>query len=84
MWKGFQSSNTQTGHGERKIPLDPLDAQDIEKAVSALPDAQRFAVRWCYVYSGQPRKAAQQVGETLEGLYLLIVGGRNMLINRRI
>ena len=83
MWRGFKASEVWTGT-TTSVPLDPLDAQAVEKAVSALPDAHRFSVRWCYVYSGQPRKAAQHVGETLEGLYALIVGGRQMLINRRV
>ncbi len=83
MWRGFKASEIWTG-AQASVPLDPLDAQAVEKGVSALPEQHRFAVRWCYVYSGQPRKAAQQVGETLEGLYALIVGARQMLINRRV
>ena len=83
MWKGFQSSDTISGHAV-SVPLNPLDAQAVEKGVSALPDAHKFAIRWCYVYSGNPRKAAQEVGETLEGLSGLIVNGRQMLINRRV
>jgi len=52
--------------------------------VSALPESHKFALRWCYVYGGQPRKAAAHVGESLEGLQVLIVNSRQMLINRRI
>jgi len=83
MWRGFKSNEIWTGP-TASVPLDPLDAQALEKGVSALPEQHRFAVRWCYVYGGQPRKAAQHVGETLEGLQVLIVNARAMLINRRI
>lgn len=83
MWRGFKASEIWTG-ASTSVPLDPLDAQAIEKAVSALPEQHRFAVRWCYVFGGQPRKAAQHVGESMEGLYALIVNGRQMLISRRV
>ena len=81
MWRGFRPSEVWTG-ATASIPLNPLDAQAIEKGVSALPEAHRFSVRWCYVYGGQPRKAAREVGETMEGLAALIVAARCMLINR--
>lgn len=83
MWRGFKASEIWTGL-QASVPLDPLDAQAVEKGVSALPDAHRFAIRWCYVYGGQPRRAAQHVGESLEGLQVLIVNARTMLINRRV
>lgn len=83
MWRGFKSNEIWTG-STASVPLDPLDAQAVEKGVSALPEAHRFSIRWCYVYGGQPRKAAQHVGETLEGLQALVVNGRQMLITRRV
>jgi hypothetical protein len=83
MWRGFKSSDTLSGHAVT-VPLNQLDAQAMEKGVSALPESHKFALRWCYVYGGQPRRAAAHVGETLEGLQVLIVNSRQMLINRRI
>lgn len=83
MWRNYKPDNWYRVVSENS-GLDPLDAQAVEKGVSALPDAHKFAIRWCYVYGGQPRKAAQHVGESLEGLQVLIVQGRSMLINRRI
>lgn len=83
MWRGFKSNEIWTGP-TAAAPIDPLDAQAVEKGVSALPEQHRFSIRWCYVYGGQPRKAAAHVGETLEGLQALIVNSREMLINRRI
>ena len=83
MFRGFKSSDTHSGHTVT-VPLNPLDAQAVEKGVAALPESHKFAIRWCYVYGGQPRKAAQHVGESLEGLQVLIVNARTMLINRRV
>lgn len=83
MWRGFKASEVWTG-ASVSIPLDPLDAQRLEKAVSALPEAHKFAVRWCYVYRGNPARAARHIGETQEGLARLIEAGRVMLINRRV
>ena len=74
MWRGFKASEVWTGH-TASIPINQLDAQEIEKAVSGLPEVHRFVIRWCYVYGGQPRKAAQQVGESIEGLAALITLG---------
>lgn len=82
MWRGFKASEVWTG-ASVSIPLDPLDAQRLEKAVSALPEAHKFAVRWCYVYRGNPARAARHIGETQEGLARLIADGRTMLLNRR-
>lgn len=81
MWRGFKASEVWA-ETRVSVPLDPLDAQAVEKAVSGLPDAHRFSVRWCYVYGGNPRRAAREVGETLEGLAALISAARAMLINR--
>lgn len=81
MWRGFKPSEVWAGTAV-SIPINTLDAQAVEKAISGLPDAHRFSVRWCYVYGGNPRRAAREVGETLEGLAALISAARAMLINR--
>lgn len=65
-------------------PIDALDAQRIQKGVSHLPQRHALAVSWCYVTPGQPGKMARQVGSSLEGLYCLIVDGRQMLLNRSV
>ena len=83
MWRWTESSKLWAPP-EPSIPIDTEKASAVEKAVGLLPANHAFALRWCYVYGGQPRKAAQHVGESLEGLQLLIVGGRQMLINRRV
>ena len=62
--------------------VDPMDAVAIEKAVCKLPADHRDAVRWCYVFRGNPRRAAQSLGVSMDGLALLVRDGRQMLVNR--
>lgn len=83
MWRGFKASEVWT-EVEVSVPLDPLDAQKMERGVSALPDQHKFSIRWCYVYRGNPVRAARMVGETQEGLAALISAARVMLVNRGI
>jgi hypothetical protein len=83
MWRGMLSSNAFEV-AVPSIPLNTLDAHEIEKGVRALPEQHAFAVRWAYVYGGNPRKAAQHAGETVAGLDRLVNDGRQMLINRKV
>lgn len=61
---------------------DPIKAAKMEAAVTALPDKHRDAVRWCYVFRGNPSREARKLGVTLAGLQALVVEGRVMLVNR--
>jgi hypothetical protein len=54
----------------------------MEKAVAALPSSHAAAIRWCYVYRGNPIEAAQNLATTKQGLFDLIERGRTMLINQ--
>jgi len=63
-------------------PIDHLDAAKVQKAVAALPSPHRLALSWCYIHRTNARKAAQLLGESLQGLARLIRDGRQMLINR--
>ena len=62
--------------------VDRLDATAIAKAVAALPESHRSAVNWCYVRPVSPKRAAQSIGTSLDGLMQLLRDGRQMLINR--
>lgn len=64
------------------VQVDKMDAQRMQKAVSALPQPHRLALSWCYIKRSNPRRAAADLGQTLEGLMRLIVDGRQMLISR--
>lgn len=65
------------------IPIDGLHALQIERAVSFLPEKQRTALRWAYVFSFVPvNKVRRELGVTLDGLGELIDSARDMLKNR--
>ena len=60
-------------------PADTLDAVLIAKAVSALPEKHRAAVRWSYVHCGNPVAMARTLGVSKQGLADLVDAGRTML-----
>ena len=70
------------GQHDTGSSVDTLDATAIQKAVSGLPDGHRKAVSWCYVIRSNPKKVAQSLAVSMEGLLLLIHDGRTILINR--
>lgn len=65
-------------------PIDSLDAAKLQKGVCALPIPQRHAVNWHYVRPSNPRREAQRLAVTMEGLALLVRSARVMLINRQV
>lgn len=66
-----------------RIEINTLDAAEIERAVSFLPDKHRTAIRWAYVFSYIPdARIRAELGATQEGLARLIHDGRDMLVNR--
>lgn len=84
MWRHLKEKEALESHerGEYSIPPNSLDAHDMEKLVALLPEKHRFAIRWWYVYSGNPLKAAKQAAVSKERLAELVKEGRTMLINR--
>ena len=68
---------------ELKVEINTLEAHEIEKMVSQLPDKPRAALRWAYVYSYIHHGAIQRkLGVTTQELETLINNGRDMLKNR--
>ena len=66
-----------------RIEINTLDAAEIERAVSFLPDKHRTAIRWAYVFSHiHDARIRAELGATQEGLARLIHDGRDMLVNR--
>jgi DNA-directed RNA polymerase specialized sigma24 family protein len=84
MFALYRADNFDRLDSTQPPPIDHLDAQRVQKGVGALPGPHRLALSWCYIKRNNPRKAAQTLGESLEGLAQLIRDGRQMLINRRI
>lgn len=64
------------------VVVDRLDAQRMQKGVTALPASHRAAVTWHYVAPSSPIRMARTLAVSLDGLAELVRSGRAMLINR--
>lgn len=64
------------------LSLDRSDAIVIARAVTALPEAHAASLNWYYVKPVSPRRAAEALGVSFEGLAALVIDARQMLINR--
>ncbi len=82
MWRNSRTSRQWEVSPYIGTPADPLDAALMEKAVYALPEKHRDAVRWWYVYRRDPVAMARNLGVSKQGLADLVEAGRTMLKNR--
>ncbi len=82
MFKNFRASRQWEASPHISTPVDTIDAALIEKAVYALPDKHRDAIRWWYVHAGNPVAMARRLGVSKQGLADLVGDGRTMLQNR--
>jgi hypothetical protein len=83
MFKGYRPERDNGYAVEPRIPIDSLDGHEIEKAVGKLPEKNRDAIRWSYVFSYIPAPKVQAtLGVTKAGLVALVHDGRSMLKNR--
>ncbi len=82
MFRMYQSKARQWEAPVIQNPVDTLDAALMEKAVYALPEKHREAVRWWYVYRRDPVAMARNLGVSKQGLADLVDAGRTMLQNR--
>ncbi len=82
MWKNSRTSKQWEVSPYIGTPVDTLDAVLMEKAVSALPEKHRAAVRWSYVHAGNPVAMARALAVSKQGLADLVDAGRTMLKNR--
>lgn len=82
MWKGAITSRQWDVAPHIPVPLNTLDAVVLEKAVAALPEKHRAAVRWSYVHCGNPLAMARTLAVSKQGLADLVDSGRTMLRNR--
>ncbi len=82
MFRMYQSKARQWHAPVIQTPVDTLDAVLVEKAVAALPEKHREAVRWWYVYWRNPAAMARSLGVSKQGLADLVDAGRTMLQNR--
>lgn len=82
MWRHLKEKEEREQGGGAALAVDTLDGHLIEKLVSALPEKHRHAIRWCYVFKGNPLGAARAAAISKERLAELIREGRTMLVNR--
>lgn len=82
IWRLGKSHGRQWHAPELRPEVDTLKGLAMEKAVAALPEKHREAIRWCYVYRGAAAKQIKLLAVTYEGLFALIRSGRTMLVNR--
>ena len=82
MFRMYQSKARQWHAPVIQTPVDTLDALLVEKAVAALPEKHRAAVRWSYVFAGNPVAMARSLAVSKHGLAELVDAGRTMLQNR--
>ena len=82
MFRLYQSKSRQWEAPVIQNPVDTLDAVLMEKAVSALPEKHRAAIRWSYVHAGNPVAMARALAVSKQGLADLVDSGRTMLKNR--
>ena len=82
MFRLYQSKSRQWEAPVIQNPVDTLDAVLVEKAVAALPEKHRAAVRWSYVHCGNPLAMARTLAVSKQGLADLVDSGRTMLQNR--
>lgn len=82
MWRNSRTSRQWDVSPHVGVSTDTLDAVLIEKAVAALPEKHRAAVRWSYVHAGNPVAMARTLAVSKQGLADLVDAGRTMLQNR--
>lgn len=84
MFRGYQSKARQWETCPViQEPINTLEAAETERAVSGLPDKNRDAIRWSYVFWWIPARIIQrELCVNSNGLCEVIVQSREMLKNR--
>lgn len=86
MWKPCIAKEMEVLRQRREVePEEPVridDAVAMERAVAALPEKHRKAVRWNYVFKHNPLAACKAIAVSKDELARLVRDGRQMLINR--
>ena len=80
MFRLYRSSQARTAYIETSVPVDTEDAAKIAKAVAVVEQDNRQALSWYYINRGSPKRACQVIGCTQVGLAILVVDGRQMLM----
>ena len=81
MFRQAQSNARQWHPPEIQTPVNTIQADEVEKAISAMPHKHKTALRWAYVWRDSPVKVAKSLAVNKEMLFDLLIDGRNMLKN---
>lgn len=75
-------SNSRQWHAPGARPtVDMLDAMAIEKTMRHLPERNRVALQWHYLYAFLlPHKVCRLLAVSRDGLNLLVCNGRSMVL----
>ena len=82
MFRQYRSKSWQWHERILITPVNTLEAVEMEKAVSQLPEKHREAIRFAYVWCCGPVPVAKRLGVSKAGLMDLIHAARTMLTNR--
>lgn len=84
MFRMYQSKARQWDENPHiPVAINGLDALEIERAVSILPEKHRSAIRWAYVFPWIPvKKIQRELAMTHEALCSAVNDGRDMVKNR--
>jgi hypothetical protein len=65
-----------------RVEINGLQALEVERVVSKLPDKYREIIRWCYVWPWVPvGKMRRELALTLDGVVQTLDGSRDMVKN---
>jgi hypothetical protein len=82
MFRQYRSHAWQWERPEVRAAINMPEAVDMERLVAGLPEKNREAIRWAYVWRGNPVGMARRLAVNKQGLLDLIHAGRVMLTNR--
>lgn len=80
MWRKALTSRLWDVSTRTPVPVNVLDAEAVQKALSALPVKQRAALGWSYVLCRDPIGMARKLAVSKRGLQELVTDGRALLM----
>jgi DNA-directed RNA polymerase specialized sigma24 family protein len=81
MFRQAKSNSFQWHAPQPRVEHNVPEVLEVERAVSLLPEKEREAVRWCYVFPGSPSPVARRLGVRPAGLMELVNRARTMVRN---
>lgn len=83
MFRMYRSMARQWHAPEPKREINTLQAHEIERCVSLMPEPHRAVIRWAYVFPYiHQGKIRRELGLTDDGLAKILCDGRDMVKNR--